>query len=65
METYNAMREFADSWGLLAMTVFFLGVVVSVFLPGAKAKADAAAQIPFDETGPAERARAARAAEEN
>ncbi|MQW35964.1 CcoQ/FixQ family Cbb3-type cytochrome c oxidase assembly chaperone, partial [Sinorhizobium meliloti] len=27
METYTAMRHFADSWGLLAMTLFFLGVV--------------------------------------
>ncbi|MDX0322292.1 CcoQ/FixQ family Cbb3-type cytochrome c oxidase assembly chaperone, partial [Sinorhizobium meliloti] len=25
METYTAMRHFADSWGLLAMALFFLG----------------------------------------
>ncbi|TIT57048.1 MAG: CcoQ/FixQ family Cbb3-type cytochrome c oxidase assembly chaperone, partial [Mesorhizobium sp.] len=24
---YNLMREFADSWGLVAMALFFVGVV--------------------------------------
>ncbi len=33
METYTAMRHFADSWGLLAMTLFFLGVVFFIFRP--------------------------------
>ncbi|TAX66298.1 CcoQ/FixQ family Cbb3-type cytochrome c oxidase assembly chaperone, partial (plasmid) [Rhizobium leguminosarum] len=28
METYTAMRHFADSWGLLAMAAFFVGVAV-------------------------------------
>ncbi len=36
METYTAMRHFADSWGLLAMALFFLGVVFFIFRPGAK-----------------------------
>ena len=27
METYTRMRHFADSWGLLDMTLIFLGVV--------------------------------------
>ncbi len=39
METYTAMRHFADSWGLLAMTFFFLGVVLFIFRPGAKKSA--------------------------
>jgi cytochrome c oxidase cbb3-type subunit 4 len=47
METYSLMRQFADSWGLLAMTLFFLGVVVWVLLPGRKRDAQDAAEIPF------------------
>ena len=35
METYTFLREFADSWMLLALTLFFLGVVVWAFRPGA------------------------------
>jgi cytochrome c oxidase cbb3-type subunit 4 len=47
METYTAMRHFADSWGLLAMTLFFLGVVIFAFRPGSRAGADEAARIPL------------------
>ncbi|MFN3615243.1 MAG: cbb3-type cytochrome c oxidase subunit 3 [Rubrimonas sp.] len=48
METYDAMRHFADSWGLLAMVIVFLVVVARVlFLPGARRNADDAARIPF------------------
>ena len=39
METYTAMRHFADSWGLLAMTLFFVGVVLFTFRPGGKKSA--------------------------
>lgn len=46
---YNDMRHFADSWGLLALFVFFLGVVVFAFRPGSRGHADDAAQIPFQE----------------
>jgi cytochrome c oxidase cbb3-type subunit 4 len=49
METYTAMRHFADSWGLLAMTLFFLGVVLFVFRPGTRKIADEAAAIPLKE----------------
>ena len=49
METYTFMRQFADSWGLLAMAVFFIGVVFFAFRPGSKEMADAAAQIPLKE----------------
>lgn len=49
METYTALRHFADSWGLLAMTLFFIGALLFVFRPGAKALADDAAQIPLKE----------------
>ena len=34
METYTAMRHFADSWGLLVMTLFFLCVVLFTLRPG-------------------------------
>ena len=49
METYTFMRQLADSWGLLAMAIFFVGVVLYVFRPGAKQMADDAAQIPLKE----------------
>ncbi|MBN9580466.1 MAG: cbb3-type cytochrome c oxidase subunit 3 [Afipia sp.] len=47
METYTTMRLLADSWGLLAMTAFFIGAVIFAFRPGSRAIADDAAQIPF------------------
>ena len=49
METYTAMRHFADSWGLLAMAVFFIGVVLFAFRPGSRKNADDAANIPLRE----------------
>ena len=47
METYTALRQFADSWALLAMTVFFVGVVIFTFRPGSRKRADEAARIPL------------------
>jgi cytochrome c oxidase cbb3-type subunit 4 len=47
METYETLRHFADSWGLVLMTVFFVGVVAFVFRPGSKAQYERAAQIPL------------------
>ncbi len=49
METYTALRHFADSWGLLAMALFFVAVVAFTFRPGGKASADNAASIPLKE----------------
>jgi cytochrome c oxidase cbb3-type subunit IV len=49
METYTAMRHFADSWALLAMTLFFLAIVAFIFRPGARSAADRAAEIPLKE----------------
>ncbi|MCB8838585.1 cbb3-type cytochrome c oxidase subunit 3 [Aurantimonas sp. VKM B-3413] len=46
---YHALRAFADSWGLLAMTLFFIAVLVFVFRPGARRAADEAASIPLKE----------------
>ncbi len=47
METYTALRQFADSWALLAMTLFFIGVVVFAFRPGSRKNADEASRIPL------------------
>ena len=47
METYSVLREFADSWVLLALTLFFVAVLVWVFRPGAKATYRDAAMIVF------------------
>ncbi len=49
METYTALRQFADSWGLLAMTLFFAGVILFTLRPGSKSQANEAAQIPLKE----------------
>jgi cytochrome c oxidase cbb3-type subunit 4 len=49
METYTAMRQFADSWGLVAMALFFIGVIVFTLRPGGKSQAEEAASIPLKE----------------
>lgn len=46
---YHLMREFADSWGLLAMAVFFLGAVLFALRPGSRRKAEEAARIPLQD----------------
>ncbi|WP_404926539.1 cbb3-type cytochrome c oxidase subunit 3 [Mesorhizobium sp. ORM16] len=46
---YNLMREFADSWGLLAMALFFAGASVFALRPGSRALADEAALIPLQD----------------
>lgn len=48
--SYDALRHFADSWGLVAMTVMFLTFIGWTFLPGARdAHARAATMILEDE----------------
>jgi cytochrome c oxidase cbb3-type subunit 4 len=54
METYSILRQFADSWGLLAMVIFFVGVVLYTFRPGSKKVHDDSAQIPFRNERPGE-----------
>jgi len=49
METYTAMRHMADSWGLLCMTLFFIGAIIFAFRPGSRSLADDASRIPFEE----------------
>ncbi|WP_395662468.1 cbb3-type cytochrome c oxidase subunit 3 [Aestuariivirga sp.] len=47
MGHYDTLRHFADSWGLLAMFVFFIAMVLFVFRRGSKARYEEAAQIPL------------------
>ena len=47
MESYTALRHFADSWGLLLMLLFFVGAAAFVFRKGSKRLADEAARIPL------------------
>jgi len=49
MSTYEIMRHFADSWGLLALTFIFLIVAAFVFGKGSRAQYDHAARIPLDD----------------
>lgn len=47
METYSLLRQFADSWMLLALFAFFVGVVLWVFRPGASKSYEDPSGIPF------------------
>ena len=50
--TYEALRHFADSWGLLVMFILFAGLVAWPFRPGARSRNDEAANAIFkDEDG--------------
>ncbi|MCA0044412.1 cbb3-type cytochrome oxidase subunit 3 [Celeribacter litoreus] len=53
---YHILREFADSWVLLAMFVFFVGVVIWAFRPGSRSEHRDTADIVFrHEDKPAEK----------
>jgi len=52
MDTYSILREFADSWFLIAMFGFFLTVVARALFTLPKREVNAAAAIPFEEDGP-------------
>ena len=47
METYTLLRQFADSWMLLALFLFFLGMILWVLRPGSKAAHADTADIVF------------------
>ncbi len=47
METYTAMRHFADIWGLVGMTLFFVGAIAYAFRPGSRKLSEDASRIPF------------------
>ena len=49
--TYNLLRHFADSWGLLVMLGVFAVLCLWPFRPGGKARSQEAAEAIFkDET---------------
>ncbi|HWU03830.1 MAG TPA: cbb3-type cytochrome c oxidase subunit 3 [Novosphingobium sp.] len=52
-ETYAALRNFADSWGLAAMLVFFVMACAWPFRPGGRKAGQEAANMIFkdDENG--------------
>ena len=47
MELYTLLRHFADSWYLLFMTVFFVGVIAWAWRPGSRRTQDDAATSIF------------------
>lgn len=54
MESYSFLRTLADSWMLILMVVFFVGVVIWVFRPSGKKTYQDTANIPFrNEDAPA------------
>ncbi|ANT59653.1 MULTISPECIES: CcoQ/FixQ family Cbb3-type cytochrome c oxidase assembly chaperone [Roseobacteraceae] len=65
MDTYSALRHFADSWGLLAMFVFFVGMLIWLFRPGSKHSHDNAASIPLRNDDAPAAARAPEAPAQN
>lgn len=54
MDTYSLLREFADSWFLLVMMLFFVGVVIFTLRPGSKATHDDISRIPLRNDTPKE-----------
>ena len=47
METYTFLREFADSWFLIAMFCFFVGTWIFAFWPSLRHAREEAASIPL------------------
>lgn len=54
METYTFLRQMADSWALLLLFLYFLGVFFWAWRPGSRPLHDDAAEVPFrhDEDAP-------------
>ncbi len=50
--SYDALRHFADSWGLLAMAATFLSLIGWTFLPAARRGGARAAASIFDDEDP-------------
>ncbi|HTT47936.1 MAG TPA: cbb3-type cytochrome c oxidase subunit 3 [Pseudolabrys sp.] len=47
--TYQAVAEFAQTWGLVYFAVIFVAVLVYALWPSRKAQFDHAARIPLQE----------------
>ena len=54
MDTYSVLRQIADSWVLLFMFLFFVGVAIWAFLPSQASARDEARNIPFRDDTPSE-----------
>ncbi|MEQ6202748.1 cbb3-type cytochrome c oxidase subunit 3 [Sulfitobacter sp. HNIBRBA2951] len=52
METYSLLRQFADSWVLLAMFVFFICAGIWAFLPSQSNARTQASMIPLRDDKP-------------
>ncbi len=50
--TYTALREFADSWGLVFMTLIFVFACWRALRPSARKDMEEARQIPFRDEEP-------------
>ncbi|OAO02021.1 cbb3-type cytochrome c oxidase subunit 3 [Parasphingorhabdus sp.] len=48
---YEAMRHFADSWGLMFMAFLWIAFTLWTFRPGARGHHDDAANMIFDDPG--------------
>ena len=55
MSLYDQLRHFADSYGLIALILLFLGLCLWVFRPGAKQQNKEAANLIFDDEESGER----------
>jgi Cbb3-type cytochrome oxidase, subunit 3 len=49
--SYDALRHFADSYGLAAMVLLYFGLCAWVFRPGSRSKNQNAAHLIFAEDG--------------
>ncbi|SOH93833.1 Cbb3-type cytochrome oxidase, subunit 3 [Monaibacterium marinum] len=52
MDMYSTLREIADSWVLLGLTLFFIGTVFWAFRPGSRDLHSDASAIPFRDDEP-------------
>ena len=52
MDTYSFLRELADSWALLILTLIFLGVIAWAYRPGSRELHEDAADVPFRNDDP-------------
>jgi cytochrome c oxidase cbb3-type subunit 4 len=47
--TYDAMRQFADTWGLVLLAAIFVGVVLFIWRPGSKKLSERLSRLPLDD----------------
>jgi len=46
---YTILRELADSWFMLMMFMFFIGVIIFAFRPGTKVSYDRLRNLPLQD----------------